>query len=253
MKSNFKIFLLALSAILFLSSPFFAETEAGQTDAEPPTEIQDSTEEEQERAKETPPQQKTEPEKNTQKVPPAKNGGDEKDEDAPDEYDDGSTHVYLQNAPGDQYINIRVMPDFPLNFDDKLKVGGQITVGYNRFLTTWLAVGGEVAFGYNPTIGSNMLTRIPLMVGVTFLPTIKKFEFPITLNVGMTVENYLSNTFFPGLIVRTGAGCYYRINESWSAGLEAFFSYLPQWYFSQPEKNDYLNLMSISAGVKYHF
>ena len=174
-------------------------------------------------------------------------------EDAPDVYDDGFEYVYLQNAPGDQNINIRLMPNFPLNFGENLKIGGQITVSYNRFLTTWFEVGAELAFGYNPTIGSNILTYIPMTVGVTFLPTIKKFEFPITFNVGMAVENYLSNTYFPGLVLRAGAGVYYRINESWSAGVEGFFTYMPQWYASHPEKNDCLNMASVSAGVKYHF
>ncbi|MBQ3838310.1 MAG: hypothetical protein II814_14445 [Treponema sp.] len=183
----------------------------------------------------------------------AQNQTNEDNEDAPDIYDEDADYVYLQNAPGDQYINIRVMPGFPLNFGDKMKIGGEINVSYNRFLTSWLAVGAELAFGYNPTIGSNIFTYIPLSVGVTFLPAIKKFEFPITLNVGMAVENYLSNTYFPGLVLRAGAGAYYRINESWSAGLEGFFAYMPQWYFKNPEKNDYLNIAYVSAGVKYHF
>ena len=183
----------------------------------------------------------------------AQNQTNEDNEDAPDIYDEDADYVYLQNAPGDQYINIRVMPGFPLNFGDKMKIGGEINVSYNRFLTSWLAVGAELAFGYNPTIGSNIFTYIPLSVGVTFLPAIKKFEFPITLNVGMAVENYLSNTYFPGLVLRAGAGAYYRINESWSAGLEGVFAYMPQWYFKNPEKNDYLNIAYVSAGVKYHF
>lgn len=177
------------------------------------------------------------------------------DDDDEDIYDDGSDFVYQQNGPGDQYLNIRIMPNFPLNFDKKIKIGGQITVGYGRFITSWLAVGAEVAFGYNPTIGSNMFTYIPMTVGATFLPAIKKFEIPITVNVGMAIENYLSNTFFPAFILRGGAGLYYRINESWSAGIEGFFTYMPQWYSDKDKRkyNDFMNIVSISAGMKYHF
>lgn len=180
---------------------------------------------------------------------------DEYDESAPDEYDDGEDYVYLQNGPGDQFLNLRIMPNIPLNFDGKIKVGGQITVGYGRFISPWLAVGAEVAFGYNPTIGSNMFTYIPMTVGATFLPAIKKFEIPITVNVGMAIENYLSNTFFPAFILRGGAGLYYRINESWSAGIEGFFTYMPQWYANEDKRkyNDFMNIVSISAGMKYHF
>lgn len=177
---------------------------------------------------------------------------DEYTEDAPDVYDD-EDYVYMQNGPGDQNLNLRIMPNFPLNFGDKIKTGGQISVGYNRFLTSWLSLGIDVTFGYNPTIGGNMYTYIPITLCATFLPTIKQFEIPITVNVGMAVENYLNNTFFPSFVTRIGAGCYYRINENWSAGIETFFTYMPQWYVSHPEKNDYLNIISVSAGMKYHF
>ncbi len=231
MKSKLRIIVLAFFALFVFSANFFSQDNSEHSQAE---DSQNSANSEQ-----------SEKDKDKDK--------DNSNEDGPDVYDDDYEYVYLQNAPGDQYINIRVMPNFPLNFDDKLIVGGQITVSYNRFLTTWLAVGAELAFGYNPTIGSNILTYIPMTVGVTFLPAIKKFEFPITLNVGMAVENYLSNTYFPGFVLRCGAGCYYRINESWSAGLEGFFTYMPQWYFKEPEKNDYLNMASVSAGMKYHF
>lgn len=227
MKSKLRIIVLAFLALFVFSANFFSQSESepeqGQGQAQAGSGGQD------------------------------KNEGKNDEENAPDEYDDGFEYVYLQNAPGDQNINIRVMPNFPLNFGENLKIGGQITVSYNRFLTTWFEIGAELAFGYNPTIGSNILTYIPMTVGVTFLPTIKKFEFPITFNVGMAVENYLSNTYFPGLVLRVGAGAYYRINESWSAGIEGFFTYMPQWYFKEPEKNDCLNMASISAGMKYHF
>lgn len=232
MKSKLKTIVLAFCAIFFLSANFYSQ-ESQQSEA-------DSQE------KET---QKQEAQNNEQA-----NNDDKTDEgDSPDVYDDQYDFVYLQNAPGDQFINVRLMPNFPLNFGKNLKVGGQATVGYGRFLTSWLALDVELGFGYNPTIGSNILTYIPMTVGVTFLPAIKKFEFPITFNIGMVATNYLANTFFPGLIIRAGAGCYYRISEGWSAGIEGFFTYMPQWYFKDSSKNDYLNMASVSAGVKYHF
>lgn len=237
MKSKLRIIVLAFLALFVFSANFFSQDNSKK--------VQDS---EQEQPKEP---------AESAKAPAESNSSGQKDEesseDSPDVYDDPYDYVYLQNDVGDQFINVRVMPNFPLNFGNKLKIGGQVTVGYGRFLTPWLALGVELAFGYNPTIGSNILTYIPMSVGVTFLPAIKKFEFPITLNVGMVATNYLANTFFPGFFIRGGAGCYYRINESWSAGIEGFFTYMPQWYYKDSSKNDYLNLASVSAGVKYHF
>ena len=230
MKSKLKTIVLAFCAIFFLSANFYSQEGENNSQKETQSQNQEAQEEKKNRDHEQ-----------------------EQTEDAPDVYDDEYDFVYLQNAEGDQFINVRLVPNFPLNYDDKIKIGGQVTVGYGRFLNSWLALGVELAFGYNPTIGSNILTYIPMSVGVTFLPAIKKFEFPITINVGMVATNYLSNTFFPGLYLRAGAGCYYRISEGWSAGIEGFFTYMPQWYFKHPEKNDYLNMASVSAGVKYHF
>ena len=230
MKSKLKTIVLAFCAIFFLSANFYSQEKQEEQGSQNTQNSQEAQNNEQ------------------------ANNDDKTDEgDSPDVYDDQYDFVYLQNAPGDQFINVRLMPNFPLNFGKDLKVGGQATVGYGRFLTSWLALDVELGFGYNPTIGSNILTYIPMTVGVTFLPAIKKFEFPITFNIGMVATNYLANTFFPGLIIRAGAGCYYRISEGWSAGIEGFFTYMPQWYFKDSSKNDYLNMASVSAGVKYHF
>lgn len=244
MKSKLKTAALIFFALFLLNSNFFAQENSSEqeSDGSQPAYSERSEQEQ-------PAQEQTDSQNEGEEDEYISEDGDN----APDEYEDDEEYVYMQNAPGDQFINVRIAPNFPLNFDDKLKIGGMVTVSYNRFLTSWLALGVEVAFGYNPTIGSNILTYIPITIATTFLPTIKKFEFPITFNVGMAVENYLSNTYFPGLVLRGGLGAYYRISESWSAGIEGFFTYMPQWYAKQPEKNDFLNMASVSAGVKYHF
>ncbi len=179
---------------------------------------------------------------------------DDSDEDADgDYYDDGYDQEYTQNGPGDSFIKLLAMPNFPLNFGDKMTLGGQITVGYHRFLTSMLALGADLSFGYNPTIGGNLFTYVPITMGITFQPYIWRFEFPITLNVGAAIENYLSYTYFPGLIIRPEVGVFYRINENWSVGAECEFTYMPQWYANDHSKDDYLFLISAVAGVRYHF
>ena len=55
--------------------------------------------------------------------------------------------VYKMNGKGDQYIKIGIMPNFPLNFGDKLYVGGAAYLGYYRYLNSWLALGGELMAG----------------------------------------------------------------------------------------------------------
>ena len=177
--------------------------------------------------------------------------------DSEDEYTDGDYYEdeeirLTQNGAGDQFIALKLMPLIPLNFDKQLTVGGALSLGYHRFLTQFIAVGADVMFAYNTTIGSNLFTVIPLTVGITFQPYIWRFEFPITLNVGAALENYLQYNYFPGLILKGEAGCFYRMNENWSFGLECQLMYLPQWY-SDSSKNDYYLGITATVGARYHF
>ena len=177
-----------------------------------------------------------------------------------DEDDDRFAVEYRMNEPGDQFINIGLMVPFPLNFggdfplyrEGQLSTGGAGTIGYHRFLTSWFAVGLDVSFGYNPTIGENMFTYVPFVFCFTVQPTIKKFEFPITMGIGAAVESYLNNTYFPGLTLKPEAGIFYRVTPSWSFGIKGNFMYLPQWY-EDSENNDHGNFSSVVIAARYHF
>ena len=177
-----------------------------------------------------------------------------------DEDDDRFAVEYRMNEPGDQFINIGLMVTFPLNFGGdfplyragQLSTGGAGTLGYHRFLTSWFAVGLDVSFGYNPTIGENMFTYVPFVFCFTVQPTIKKFEFPITMGIGAAVESYLNRTYFPGLTLKPEAGIFYRVTPSWSFGIKGNFMYLPQWY-EDSENNDHGNFSSVVIAARYHF
>ena len=177
-----------------------------------------------------------------------------------DEDDDIFAVEYRMNEPGDQFINIGLMVTFPLNFggdfplyrEGQLSTGGAGTIGYHRFLTSWFAVGLDVSFGYNPTIGENMFTYVPFVFCFTVQPTIKKFEFPITMGIGAAVESYLNRTYFPGLTLKPEAGIFYRVTPSWSFGIKGNFMYLPQWY-EDSENNDHGNFSSVVIAARYHF
>lgn len=177
-----------------------------------------------------------------------------------DNDDDRFAVEYRMNEPGDQFINIGLMVTFPLNFggdfplyrEGQLSTGGAGTIGYHRFLTSWFAVGLDVSFGYNPTIGENMFTYVPFVFCFTVQPTIKKFEFPITMGIGAAVESYLNRTYFPGLTLKPEAGIFYRVTPSWSFGIKGNFMYLPQWY-EDSENNDHGNFSSVVIAARYHF
>ena len=176
-----------------------------------------------------------------------------------DVYDDTGIMMRLNQA-GDQYINIALMVTFPLNFGGEfplyrkgqLSIGGSGMLGYHRFLTSMIAVGADISFGYHPTIGSNIFTYVPLVVNATVQPTLYKFEFPVTVGIGMAMENYLNRTYFPGLVLKANAGVFFRATPSWSFGLADDFTFLPQWY-DEAKYNSYGCFNSVQICARYHF
>ena len=178
--------------------------------------------------------------------------GDDYDGDAPDEEDGKIALSENMNEPGDQFIKIGLMVTKPLNFDGHLLLGGAGELGYHRFLTSNFAWGIDVSFGYNPTIGENTFTYVPLVLDFTYQLSVKKFEIPLTVGVGAAMENYLSNTYFPGLVVKGEAGVFYRVTPAWSFGVDAQFMWMPEWY-SNSKYNDFGNFGSIEVAARYHF
>ena len=155
-----------------------------------------------------------------------------------DDYDDGSEDIKKSNPNnmnevGDQFIKIGLMVTKPLNFGGTLLIGGAGELGYHRFLTQNFLWGIDIAFGYDPTIGSNIFTYVPLVFSLTYQPTIKRFEIPITAAKG-------------------DIGVYFRATPSWSFGIDGQFMYLPEWY-SDSSKNDYGLFASVELAARYHF
>lgn len=162
--------------------------------------------------------------------------------------------TYKMNGQGDQYIKIGIMPNFPLNFGDKLYVGGAAYLGYYRYINSWLALGGELMAGYNPTLGSNIFTFVPITFGASFQPTVWKLEFPITISVGGAFETSGNKKYFPGLVTKAEAGVFYRLSESWSFGLGSDFLYMPQWStYHDKEVYDYGLFITAFLTARYHF
>ena len=174
-----------------------------------------------------------------------------------DDYDDGSEDIKKSNPNnmnevGDQFIKIGLMVTKPLNFDGTLLIGGAGELGYHRFLTQNFLWGIDISFGYDPTIGSNIFTYVPLVFSLTYQPTIKRFEIPISAGIGLAMENYLNKTYFPGLAAKGDIGVYFRATPSWSFGIDGQFMYLPEWY-SDSSKNDYGLFASVELAARYHF
>ena len=185
--------------------------------------------------------------------------GEDFDDD--EEYDDG--YVYEQNGAGDQFLKIDLGANFPLNFGSQLYVGGLVSIGYYKFLDQYFALGGDVLVGYNLSIGKKPLFSVPVTFGAMYQPYIGKFEFPLMLNIGIATISCQSMTYFPALAAKFTAGAYYRINESWSAGISSTTYWVPQFFTighiganpnsMQGHKADHGLFTSAGLTVRYHF
>ena len=166
-----------------------------------------------------------------------------------DEYDDG--YDYQSNMSGDQLLKLELDGHFPLNFDDHLKAGFGINIGYYKFIAPSLAVGGELTVTNNFSIGGKALFIIPITFGAMYQPQIGKFEFPIMANIGFATETWANQSYWPALTARASAGCYYRMSESWSFGGSTTLTTVTE--YMNKGKNYTGVFLSAGINARYHF
>lgn len=179
------------------------------------------------------------------------------DDSGPDIYEDD--YEYLQNGPGDQFLKVELGALFPLNFDGKLWPGVQATIGYYRFLNTWLALGGELSVSSQFSIGNKALFMVPLTLGAMFQPCIGKFEFPIFIGAGIADETWANATYFPAFAFKAEVGAFYRWTEAWSFGISSYFMTIGEWSNKLKENDTNTDktftgmFQTVSLCARYHF
>ncbi|MBO4321212.1 MAG: hypothetical protein J5857_12165 [Treponema sp.] len=176
------------------------------------------------------------------------------------EYEDSVQFIYSQNQEGDQYIRISLSPEFPMFFgnpftDGKIKTGGMANLGYHYFFTPNLAFGIDFSFAFHPTIGGNIFNSIPILATITYQPTYKNFEFPLTLALGFAWETYGNQTYWPGFVLRPQAGVHYRINQNWSLGGDVSYTFMPQLLklYGKANENFIGQFISLDIVARYYF
>lgn len=167
-----------------------------------------------------------------------------------DEYDDG--YVYEMNGAGDQIMKVDLGGFFPLNFDNQMKVGAGASVTYLRFLSSSFALGGGLNLSTALTIGNKSFIMLPLTFEMMYQPTIGNIEFPLQLGIGGAVHTMAGITFFPAFTVKGSAGAYYRISETWSAGITGTVTWSPEW-FKDKQYNYNGVFATANASVRFHF
>ena len=176
------------------------------------------------------------------------------------DYSDSDSLGYQLNVQGDQYLKLGLGPGFPLNFGNifengqsQLVTGGNGVLGYHFFLLDNFAVGVDATFGFNVTVGSHVFNYIPIVAKATYVPTFRKFEFPITLGIGFAWHTYIGKTYWPGLVIEPEIAVLYRISSSWGIGGEVSYLWMPEFDYEEPSKNVYGQFLNVNVTARYYF
>jgi hypothetical protein len=164
-------------------------------------------------------------------------------------------------SKGDQIFHIGAGTLFPTVFTDNngksyihniFAVGGMGFLAYTHFLSPHIFIGGELSGMFIGTLNKNTLFMVPfgILGGYQFI--LGKFEFPLTLMLGMAAQQYLEKKHFSYLFIKPSASVYWRYNHEWSFGLNAAWWWAPQWT-EDSSQNRFGNFFEITLAARFHF
>jgi hypothetical protein len=160
--------------------------------------------------------------------------------------------------PGDQMLTMTAGMVFPTLFlhhdgprDPNIYPGGVLALSYVAFLTPQVFMGGELGGMAAGTKGKNMvyLVSVGFRAGYQFL--LGRFEFPLSLVIGGCPQKFQDDGYF-GLILKPGAGAFFRFNPEFSFGISADWWWVPQWTGDRT-RDVYGNFLDFTLSVRYHF
>jgi len=182
-------------------------------------------------------------------------------------------------SKGDQTFTISLGTVFPVLFkgrDENGKlvtikehnfsppVGGTGSLSYNYFLNSRVFVGGEISGMFLPTISKDTAYIIPLGIRAGYQFYLWRFEFPLSVTLGVSWHRYLNDGYF-GFFIKGGGAVYFRFNHEWSFGLNSNWCFLPEWTKEEYEENGkkkkrrteqydvFGNIVELTLSARYHF
>jgi hypothetical protein len=176
----------------------------------------------------------------------AQTNEDEQDKDAKTE----ELYVYKMNQKGDWFVKLGGAAFIPLQ-PNNMNLGLDLNLGFYRFLWSEFSLGGDIRVTYASTVGKNMFFSIPLMARGIYQFSFKDFEIPLSLGVGISIQNYIDRYYF-GLIVNPEAGFFWRFKSDWSVGAHLGLNIMPQWYGNK-DFNRTGYFLDTGLSVRYHF
>lgn len=158
--------------------------------------------------------------------------------------------VYKMNQKGDWFVKLGGAAFIPL-IPKNMNLGLDLNLGFYRFLWSEFAIGGDIRVAYSSTVGENMFFSIPIMGRGMYQFTIKDFEIPLSLGLGLAVQNYIDRYYF-GLVLNPELGFFWRFKSDWSVGAHVGLNIMPQWYGDKTYNRTGL-FLDAGLSVRYHF
>jgi hypothetical protein len=161
---------------------------------------------------------------------------------------------------GDKIFSMNLGVLFPVLFLDNqgksyegnINPGGTGSLAFFYFLSPRWFIGGEIQGMFASTLGENMIYIIPMGIRGGYQFNIGRFEFPLSLMIGMDPMT-LGDYNYLGFFLKPEVSAYWRLNASWSFGLNTSWWFAPQWPKDQPDMNRYANFMELTLSARYHF
>jgi hypothetical protein len=180
------------------------------------------------------------------------------EEEAPVEPD---WEVYIPNlySSGDRVFSISMGLIFPTVFTHQGKaithnvnpLGGTGNLAYMQFIGSHVFLGGEIGIMFASTLRKSSLYIVPIGFRAGYQFIVKRFEFPLSLALGIAPQSYLSQDYL-GFFMKPSGGAYFRLNPDWSFGINTAWWWVPQW----PKEKDKIvnvNFIDITFSARYHF
>ncbi len=143
-------------------------------------------------------------------------------------------------------------PDSAVSGLDSSSPGPEVAVSYRYALKPTLDVGADTGFFLLGTKVGRSFLLIPLAVSGRWTPGAKRFEFPVDFGVGIAYSNYGgTSNLDPMLNLKLGAG--YRLNQSFTVGLDESNSMLIQWFHRDSSQDRIGYFPALGIFVTYHW
>jgi hypothetical protein len=161
---------------------------------------------------------------------------------------------------GDQLFSLRagvLLPLFFHDFDGGPVYDANSTIGacgalqWSFYLMSTLRIGIDLSLAFSLDPNMNLYNMIPLTVNITYIFSVSRFEFPISLATGINILNY-GEFYNLGFVLKPSVSANWRYDTNLSFGLTVGY-----WWVVEAAKGDYPpvagNFLDITPAIYYHF